>query len=325
MLAEKLRRPLLQFEFKNQINKELSEFSEINILNQIFSIAFDWAVILGAIAISQFNFNIPIYIVAVLIIAGRQHALLAIMHDAAHLRISKNHIANDLLGNYFAAFPILAATEWYREHHGKHHRFLNTNQDPDWSRKITLEEWKFPQKISRFVKTMISQFLIGGYEWLTLMVNMSGLFPLSQLNNRQRLVTLAHKISYYIVVLSVIFYFGHGHTFLMYWLVPLLVVFPALQRIRSISEHFGLAHTHELNDTRNLEANWFEKALFAPHNINYHLVHHMYPGIPQYNLKKLHQRLLMFEEYKEHAHQNDSYLFASPKSLLKDIIKPNNK
>jgi fatty acid desaturase len=322
MSAMKLNESLPQFDFKAKINRDVSALSEIQTLKQMSYIAFDWIVVTVSIVISQHYFNAATYILAVLVIAGRQHAMLAIMHEAAHLRLSKNHTVNDFLGNCLAAFPILAATEWYREHHGKHHRYLNSDQDPDWSRKVNFDEWKFPQSTKRFIGTISKQFIVGGYEWLNLMVTMSGLFPLRRLNDHNRAKTLALKATYYLVSLSVIFYFGLGSLFLIYWLVPLLIVFPALQRIRSISEHFGLAHTHELNATRNIESNWIERALLAPHNINFHLAHHLYPGVPHYNLNKLHQRLLTCSDYRAHAHQNDSYLSNTPKSLLKDLIKP---
>ncbi len=320
MSAPKLAQHSLKWNFQDSIQTRLPELSQINTYKQLYAIAFDWLTVIATIAVCETYFSWPLYCVTLFVIASRQHALLVIMHEAAHFRIAKNRTLNDLIGNYFSAFPILAATEWYRDHHNKHHKFLNTDKDPDWNRKITLEEWQFPQPRNQLAKTILRQFLLGGYEWITLMINMSGLFPLGRLTNMRRLLTLAHKVSYYAIIISAIYSFGMGPLFLTYWLAPLLIVFPALQRIRSISEHFGLQHTHKLNDSRNILANWLELGLFAPHNINYHLVHHMYPSVPQHNLKKLQSELLSFSDYQEHAHQNDSYILASPNSVLNDII-----
>lgn len=42
-------------------------------------------------------------------------------------------------------------------------------------------------------------------------------------------------------------------------------------------------------NTRTTYANWIERMLFAPHNVNYHLEHHMLMGVPCYNLPKTHR------------------------------------
>ena len=34
------------------------------------------------------------------------------------------------------------------------------------------------------------------------------------------------------------------------------------------------------------KSNFLEKIFFAPKNMNFHMIHHLYPQIPYYNLKK---------------------------------------
>ena len=46
-----------------------------------------------------------------------------------------------------------------------------------------------------------------------------------------------------------------------------------------------------LRNTRTTYANWLEKLLFAPNNVNYHLEHHLMMGVPSYNLPKMHHLL----------------------------------
>ena len=98
-------------------------------------------------------------------------------------------------------------------------------------------------------------------------------------------------------------------------------VFPSIQRTRSIAEHFGLPYEHEFNGTRNVISGPIETFMFGPHNVRYHLVHHLFPTVPQYNLKKLHEELMKKSPlYAQHAHNNSSY-FAPGKSVLKDLTE----
>ena len=91
-----------------------------------------------------------------------------------------------------------------------------------------------------------------------------------------------------------------------------------LQYIRSVAEHFGeLAYDSLLTSTRTVKANAIERFLIAPHNVGYHLEHHLYPAVPYYNLPKLHDLLMETEEYKGKAHITIGYL----KGLLSELGK----
>jgi fatty acid desaturase len=229
------------------------------------------------------------------------------MHEAAHFRISKKLWLNDFLGNTFAAYPTLASTEWYRKHHTAHHKNTNTDQDPDWARKIHLPDWQYPQTPSRISKVMVHQLVVGGRDWLKLMAKITGFDK--------------KKIAYLIFIPTAFIAIGLGPALALYWFVPLLTVFPLIQRVRSISEHFGLRYEHELNGTRDTLANPIERFLFLPHHVGFHLVHHLYPSVPQYNLPRMHSALMEYSVYRELSHSNDS-LFLSRNSVLQDLIPP---
>ncbi len=88
------------------------------------------------------------------------------------------------------------------------------------------------------------------------------------------------------------------------------------QYIRSVSEHFGdLAYDHELTGSRTVKTNAVERFFIAPHNVGYHLEHHLYPGIPYYNLPKLHQLLMEVPTFKANAHITQGYF----NGLLKEL------
>ena len=81
------------------------------------------------------------------------------------------------------------------------------------------------------------------------------------------------------------------------------------QYIRSVAEHFGeLAYDDLLSSTRSVKANLLERFFIAPHQVGYHLEHHLYPGVPFYNLPKLHQLLMSVSDYSSKAHITHGYL-----------------
>lgn len=285
-----------------QTRKAVSKHSEVNPTRQIATILLDWGCMAGAMFLAMAY--PPFYLLSVIIIAARQHALLVIMHEGTHYRILKNTKINDFISDFFAAYPIFFSTLEYRNNHLPHHRHTNTSQDPDWVRKISNPEWQFPQTKASIAKTLARQILLmGGVEWLTAMA---------------KVTVDKRKVVYWASVLCLVAAFGVWKEFLLFWMVPIMTFFPLFQRIRSIAEHFGLKRSHELNSTRNILAHPLETFFFSPHNVNYHLAHHMYPSVPQYNLKALHEDFCNHPAYRDLAHNNSSF-FVTENSVWNDL------
>jgi len=285
-----------------QTRKAVIKHSQVNPLRQMATLLLDWVCMIAAMGVAIYF--PPFYFFAVLIIAGRQHALLMMMHEGAHFRISKNTKLNDFVSDTFAAYPVFFSTLDYRNNHLPHHRYTNTDQDPDWIRKISHPEWQFPQSKSSIAKLLGRQILVGGVEWLVLM---------ARINKGWK------KGIYWATILCFISAFGVWKEFLLFWMVPMMTFFPLFQRIRSIAEHFGLERSHEMNSTRNILAHPLETFFFSPHNVNYHLAHHMFPSVPQYNLKALHEDFCKHPVYRDLAHNNSSF-FVTENSVWKDLL-----
>jgi fatty acid desaturase len=74
--------------------------------------------------------------------------------------------------------------------------------------------------------------------------------------------------------------------FLKLWLIP-GYLFSLLNSMRFIAEHYDTPWgAGQLLGTRTVLSNPAHS--FFWNNINYHIGHHVYPGVPWYNLQKLH-------------------------------------
>ncbi len=71
------------------------------------------------------------YVLAVAVVASRQHALMVLGHEAIHKRLSANPWVNDGLGRYVATFPVFISLSKWAFIHLQHHRHTHTADDPD--------------------------------------------------------------------------------------------------------------------------------------------------------------------------------------------------
>lgn len=304
-----------------QTMEQVRALSHLNVYRSLWPLVFDWGFSLGMIWLSLHVNSALLYLISVLVVGTRQHALLIVVHEGVHYRLSNNRRLNDWISDVFAAFPIFFCTHGYRLNHLAHHRHLNTEKDPDWARKSHLREWQFPQAGGELLRTMTKVMVTSWWKMIQLFWTLSGVSHGETWSDPTRRRVLLKKIAFYgflAVCLSATSSWG---VFARYWLVPYLFVMPLVERVRSISEHFGISYQHDLQQTRDILSSPIEGFFFGPHNIRYHLVHHLFPTVPQYRLPELHTHLMEVADYAEHAHQNTSYIFGN-NSVLNDIIQP---
>ena len=90
-----------------------------------------WLVIAVAMYVFILWPNPLTFVVAMVLIGGRQLGLAILMHDAAHRALFKNTWLNDFVGAYFCGFPVGASLALYRPYHLSHHRHTQQPEDPD--------------------------------------------------------------------------------------------------------------------------------------------------------------------------------------------------
>jgi len=273
------------------------------------AILFNWLVIIGTAYFCTQYFNIVTYLLAVIIIGARMHALAVLMHDAAHYRFLKNRKWNDLITNVTTMYPLFLTIENYRKNHLAHHRHLNTEEDPDWVSKFGRREFTFPQTKQDFLLTLGSYFLLyQGIRDAIWFVSRFDILGQKKAKTNKKESKLP-KLTFYVLLITGLTFFGGWTAFLFFWVIPYFSTFLMFQYIRSVAEHFGeqMEYDHLLNASRTVKTNPIEQFLVAPHNVGYHIGHHLYPGVPYYNLPKLHELLMKNADFKEKAHVTKGY------------------
>jgi fatty acid desaturase len=253
-------------------------------------IAHAWATIVAAIALVAWAPNPLTFVFAVMIIGSRQLGLGILMHEGAHGCLSPDHDTNDLLSQWFCAYPIFAETRAYRRYHLKHHKRTQQADDPDLvlSAPFPITARSYRRKFARdlFGMTGFSQRkaqvlnALGDPSW-----------PLAQ-----RLATFRERLGRQFAVNAAIFaamaVAGVWWAYPLLWLLPLVTWYMVVTRIRNIAEHAVVPdHDDPLRNTRTTKANPIERLFVAPYFVNYHLEHHLLYYVPCYNLPAVHEML----------------------------------
>jgi fatty acid desaturase len=274
------------------------------------ALAGDWLAIAGAIACWTLYPNIFTFLLVQVVVAARQHALFVMMHEGAHGYLCKGRKWNDRISNWFAAWPTFMSTNRFRHRHWEHHRHTNTEQDPDWQRKLGNPQWKFPKTGTSLARDFLP------YLWGQGVLEIGFAQTVLGINWKE----LKAAWPYYGAIAVVLTVTGNWPTFLVCWMLPYLTLLPILHKVRMIVEHFGLPNSHALNTTRNVVAPKFVLFLIGPHATALHLVHHLCPYAPWHQVPKLHALLQKKPEYRQLAHENDGYLFFGKKNVLQDLV-----
>ncbi|ETR79105.1 hypothetical protein X566_12625 [Afipia sp. P52-10] len=286
---------------------------EIRNLSQIDSVKFsaaallEYALIAAAVLISETWWNPLIYALAVVVIGSRINGLGGLMHDAAHYRAYTNRSLNDFVGE-IVALPTTTSMAGYRNSHFAHHRELNGEKDPDWVRNAELAEFHFPAP-PRVVLKHIMQYFSG----LKIKTALGGFHQNKETRDIPAAVNRA-RLFFFASLLVASIAFGFWKLLVLYWIVPLATVFLGIRYIRNVAEHYAVEHEHVLNESRTVIAPFWELWLIAPWGLNYHLEHHLFPGIPCFRLAELHRLLMSREPYPQLAHITRGYF----SGLLRD-------
>ncbi len=280
----------------------IKELYELRSVQNVVFIALECLSIGLVVFITHKYFNAFSYCLAVLWIGSRLHALAVLMHEAVHYRLFKNRKLNDVVGELLA-WPLVLTMRGYRNSHLAHHQNLNTAEDPDYD--LSDKYYQFPKTKKQMLLALLENALLIGfiYDMTQIASEHAEQF---EAHNHIPLAVRISQLSFYAVIIALSITFSFWKLLLLFWLVPLLTATKFFDYLRGIAEHYGMESSHDLNSTRNTFG--WECFLVAPYNICVHLAHHLHPGVPWYNLHKLHAVLMKDPDYKQNSLNTQGYL-----------------
>ena len=216
---------------------------------------------------------VPLYVLA----AASLHGVSLFVHEGVHGTLSRNRVVNHAV-SALCAVPVLQNFAAYRVLHLRHHNHLGREGDPDHYPNYT--RWTWLQFLMYWGR------LVAGYPAYVTAIPILGL---RQGTRADRGWILLEVLVLAVVAAAVVASPLPWDVLLHAWLLPMVVI-NTLVNIRGMSQHTLLEHHDDtILGTRSILTNPVTRFFMC--NENYHLEHHLYPGVPWYNLPRLHQSL----------------------------------
>jgi len=248
-------------------------------------VATTWAMIAAIFAGVALWTNPFSILLGLFLLGGRQLGLAVLMHECGHGTLFASRRANEIVGQWLCAYPVLTDMHRYAEGHTGHHRYAGTRQDPDLPnyQSYPVSRASFRRKVFRDLSAQTGWKLLTGR-----FANRDALFG-SQLG--------ASGTGGFLLVNAVLFIvlaaFGHAALALM-WPAAFLTTYLLFARLRQVAEHGGVPDLFDPDprkNTRTTYPRWWERLFVAPNFVNYHLEHHLAAAVPCYRLRSFHGSL----------------------------------
>ncbi len=264
--------------------EEIEELLEMRDLRSWGSIALDWTIVFGSMALVAYVPHVLTVIGALVLIGTRQLGFAVMMHETSHRSLLSDRRWNDRVGNWLCAYPIWSDPDPYRPYHLQHHARTGSDEDPDLALVLPfpITASSFRRKAWRDLSGQTGiKFAKGAWK------RTFGRFGEDPVARRAAIgVTVTNAVLLGILALA-----GHPELYLL-WVVAWLTTNTFVTRLRSIAEHaLTPDRLDALNNTRTVRASWWERLLLAPNRVNYHLEHHLLMTVPHYNLPRMHDLL----------------------------------
>jgi len=237
----------------------------------------------------------PLWLACEAVVGVAIHAMATLMHEAIHGTLFRRRGHDRWIGFLLGA-PALFSFTAYKVAHLAHHHHTRTPRDPDDFLNVSR---------NRLVCAIVFYaWLVAGMLAYLLHVPL-GALRLGTRRQRREIVTeyvlMAGIAATAFFICSRL---GRLDVLLEAWILPLQVAI-VFGNVRSWAEHALTRPGHPLTQTRTVTSNRIVSFLMC--NLNYHLEHHLFPGVPWYNLPSLHA--LLADEYRRAgAHVHRSYL-----------------
>jgi len=221
--------------------------------------------------------------VAFVMIGTQQYALSILSHEAKHRNLFVSAKLNDRVGLWLTAAPLGASFRAERRRHLAHHDRLGHEDDPDRDLYRARDKAR-GREVLLYLSTLTT--LPG--------LRQPGAAAASPETPGPRIPDLLRErwqaIPLQAFVFGVFLALLHWWLYPLLWIAPLVVLMLVPARIRQFCEHAQPLLPDALADHRRLvtyRPGPVERLFLAPFHIGYHAEHHLWPGVPCWNLPAL--------------------------------------
>lgn len=225
-----------------------------------------------------------------LFIGSRFRALCNMMHECCHRTLVRGRRVSRAFGHLLSFFDFTDFVD-YAVEHLSHHRYLgHPERDLDFSARRVLFE-----RLGPFGPRHI---------WLPLTLFHLPYYVRPLVWCRRDSLPVAIARAGFLALLAAVGVVLGWDRLILYYLVPYLTTYQIFRFWSDAADHAGLTGGEtEFDRARNhifrfAPLNW----LVFPRHDQYHLVHHMFPGITTRHLPAMHARLLAAPSYAARAH-----------------------
>lgn len=284
-----------RYRFSPEILAEVQAASRLDNWHGPLEIVEHWAWIAAWCAASVLAYAhlplwaaIPVYLVAIFFIGGRQRALAGVLHMAVHRAFMAHHRTGSVLGAVLGGYPVLQSYTGYRASHlGEHHgRLGDPERDPDYRQyrdNGLCGDNLGRAALRRYLRTAVSPRATASY--VVYLVRHRIVAGGERVGERWLRVALLAAVLVWAVL------GGWWAWLLLLWFVPLVTTQVWIGAVAELMEHFPLIESAPRVD---IYMSWNRVyglgtrfVLGEKDGEGFHLVHHLFPRTPMWRLRKV--------------------------------------
>lgn len=290
---------------------ELSAVTAKSNLRAAWLLLSNYLIVAAAFALAALWPNPLTILLAVMLLGARQLGFGILMHEAGHRLLFRSRAVNEWVAHWLIAPPTFGNVAAYMRGHLEHHRLAGTADDPDLAnyRDYPIPRSRLRRKLWRDIS--------GQTGWRTVKRIGLGLANVRRLDPETR-TTLLRGLGFNLLLLALLIALGHAWLYLL-WVAGFVFVNPLVSRIRQVGEHGAVPDLFDgdpRRNTRTIPPSALERLFICPHQVSYHLEHHLLPSVPIYRLRTLH-RLLTQKGFYDDVHFPSGYL-----PLMREVTVP---
>ncbi len=260
----------------------------------------DWTVIV-ALWLAAWRTPVWLYPLWLALLAGRFHALGVVLHDAVHIP-QRGKSGPLRIVEALAGYPVGSTLEAMRYHHLRHHRDLGLSGDPylkPWVGRSPVRHWLLSFRYFLLTPLWVARGLYGAIAFhVPALRNGYGRYFLQDrsggdLTNHAEVIVCAREEHWQLLFFACVGALAAiwPRWLLAFYIAPLVLAgYLAGQRL--LYEHVQ-EPSHDRGPegieraTRNHHLGLVGRLLLTPHNVGYHVAHHLHPQAALENLPGL--------------------------------------